>query len=56
MRVSFEQRNALVFLATRGESSVRKIARDLGIKYTTARHILNVYKITGEVESITAIR
>ena len=29
---------------------------DLGIKYTTARHIVNVYKQTGCTESLSAVR
>ena len=38
------------------QMSVRSAAKSLGIKYTTARHIVNVYKRTGHVESLTAMK
>ena len=36
--------------------SVRSAAKSLGIKYTTARHIVNVYKRTGHFESLTSLK
>ena len=54
--VPLEQRRALLDLVFSSEHSVRSTALQLGIKYTTARHIISVYKKTGQVESLSVVK
>ena len=56
VHVDIERRVRFIQLALAGEMSVRHAAKEIGIKYTTARHILRVYKETGHVESLSLVK
>ena len=56
VQVEPRQRLELIKKTFSKQMSVRSAAKSLGIKYTTARHIVNVYKRTGHVESLTAMK
>ena len=47
--ISFEKRQELIALANRPGSTVKQAAKQAGMNYSTAKHIVKAYRSTGHL-------